>query len=208
MLKAEPENYESMKILGSLYGNYAPTPDSDAGEAKHELARTYLRKVTAKQPHDVEAWTELAALLEPVDVAESLRCYMTVVRLHGQELHAPVPVDILNNIGALHYRLGNHAEARQYFEETLRRATMEFSSVGVNSGMEEEVEDREKIENGNDGQMRQMAVAVVAFSCISVTASYNLARLEEACCNFGKAEVIYKDILRQHPNYFDCEFII
>jgi len=43
------------------------------------------------------------------------------------------------------------------------------------------------------------------YSSISVTTSYNLARLHEAMCNFGEAEKLYKDILKEHPNYIDCK---
>ena len=35
--------------------------------------------------------------------------------------------------------------------------------------------------------------------------NYNLARLYEALYEFDKAEKIYKDILREHPNYIDCK---
>lgn len=33
---------------------------------------------------------------------------------------------------------------------------------------------------------------------------YNLARLNEALCMYNKAEKLYKDILKEHPNYIDC----
>ena len=46
------------------------------------------------------------------------------------------------------------------------------------------------------------------YNAISVTMNYNLARLYEALFELEKAEKIYKDILREHPNYIDCEFII
>lgn len=43
------------------------------------------------------------------------------------------------------------------------------------------------------------------YNAISVTTSYNLARLYEALCEFHEAEKLYKNILREHPNYVDCE---
>lgn len=43
------------------------------------------------------------------------------------------------------------------------------------------------------------------YNAISVTTSYNLARLYEAMCEFHEAEKLYKDILREHPNYVDCK---
>ena len=54
-------NYETMKILGSLYAT-----SSDA--KKKETARSHLSKVTEQFPDDVEAWIELAGILEQNDV--------------------------------------------------------------------------------------------------------------------------------------------
>lgn len=44
------------------------------------------------------------------------------------------------------------------------------------------------------------------YSAISVTITYNLARLLEASFEYDKAERLYKSILREHPNYVDCKF--
>jgi tetratricopeptide (TPR) repeat protein len=49
VLKAQPGNYETMKILGSLYA----TSDN---EEKRKIAVTHLKKVTEQYPEDVEAW--------------------------------------------------------------------------------------------------------------------------------------------------------
>lgn len=43
------------------------------------------------------------------------------------------------------------------------------------------------------------------YSAISVTTTYNLSRLHESLCEFDKAEALYKNILREHPNYVDCK---
>jgi len=39
----------------------------------------------------------------------------------------------------------------------------------------------------------------------AVTTTYNLARIYEAQCQFQKAEIFYKNILKEHPNYIDCK---
>ena len=44
------------------------------------------------------------------------------------------------------------------------------------------------------------------YSAISVTITYNLARLYETTHENDKAEKLYKNILRDHPNYIDCTF--
>lgn len=43
------------------------------------------------------------------------------------------------------------------------------------------------------------------YNSIAVTTTYNLARLSEALCQFDRSEKLYKDILKEHPNYVDCK---
>lgn len=42
------------------------------------------------------------------------------------------------------------------------------------------------------------------YNAISVTSTYNLARLYEGLFLFDHAEKLYKKILKEHPNYIDC----
>ena len=94
VLKAQPGNYETMKILGSLYA-------SSANEEKRKVAETHLRKVTEQFSEDVEAWIELAQILEQTDLQESLKSYKTATRILQDKVEAEVPPEILNNVGSL-----------------------------------------------------------------------------------------------------------
>ncbi|XP_034728614.1 RNA polymerase-associated protein CTR9 homolog [Etheostoma cragini] len=167
VLKAYPNNYETMKILGSLYAT------SDDQE-KRDIAKGHLKKVTEQYPDDVEAWIELAQILEQTDIQGALSAYGTATRILQEKVQADVPPEILNNLGALHFRLGNLGEAKKYFLASLERA---------------------KAEGEHDEHY---------YNAISVTTSYNLARLYEALCEFHEADKLYKNILREHPNYVDC----
>ncbi|XP_077449391.1 RNA polymerase-associated protein CTR9 homolog isoform X2 [Stigmatopora argus] len=167
VLKAYPNNYETIKILGSLYAT------SDDQE-KRDIAKGHLKKVTEQYPDDVEAWIELAQILEQTDIQGALSAYGTATRILQEKVQADVPPEILNNLGALHFRLGNLEEAKKYFLASL---------------------DRAKAEGEHDEHY---------YNAISVTTSYNLARLYEAMCEFHEAEKLYKNILREHPNYVDC----
>ncbi|XP_062380128.1 RNA polymerase-associated protein CTR9 homolog isoform X2 [Sardina pilchardus] len=167
VLKAYPNNYETMKILGSLYAT------SDDQE-KRDIAKGHLKKVTEQYPDDVEAWIELAQILEQTDIQGALSAYGTATRILQEKVQADVPPEILNNLGALHFRLGNLGEAKKYFLASLERA---------------------KAEGEHDEHY---------YNAISVTTSYNLARLYEATCEYHEAEKLYKNILREHPNYVDC----
>ncbi|XP_028412693.1 RNA polymerase-associated protein CTR9 homolog [Dendronephthya gigantea] len=167
VLKAMPGNYETMKILGSLYSN---SEDME----KKEMAKSHLKKVTEQYPDDVEAWIELAGILEQTDVQAALSAYGTASRLLKEKVGADVPPEILNNVGALHFRLGNLNEAKKFYEASLNRA---------------------QTEGEHDESY---------YNAISVTTNYNLARLHEATSEFDLADKLYKNILREHPNYVDC----
>ena len=61
VLKSHPNNYETMKILGSLYAQ-------SNNQAKRDNAKQFLKKVTEQHPDDIEAWIELAQILEGSDL--------------------------------------------------------------------------------------------------------------------------------------------
>jgi Tfp pilus assembly protein PilF len=73
-------------------------------------------------------------------------------------------------------RLSNLEEAKRNLEDSLSRS---------------------KIEAEQDPQY---------YNSITVTTTYNLARLNESLCQFDRAEKLYKDILKEHPNYVDCMY--
>merc|ERR1711962_418945 len=167
VLKHQATNYETMKILGSLYST-SNDPE------KREIAKNHLKKVTEQFPDDVEAWIELAGILEQTDVQAALSAYGSASRILKEKVEADVPPEILNNVGALHFRLGNLNEAKKFYEAALEHCK------------EETMQDE------------------TYYNAISVTMNYNMARLMEAQFEFDKAEKVYKDILRNHPNYIDC----
>lgn len=167
VLKAQPGNYETMKILGSLYAN-------SSSQSKREIAKNHLRKVTEQFPEDVEAWIELAQILEQSDLPGALQAYGMAIKILRDKVEVDLPPEILNNVAALHYRLNNLEEAKRNFEESLARAQAEAE------------------------------VDPQYYNSIAVTTTYNLARLNESLCLYDKAEKLYKDILKEHPNYVDC----
>ncbi|XP_065362517.1 RNA polymerase-associated protein CTR9 homolog [Calliphora vicina] len=167
VLKIQPGNYETMKILGSLYAN-------SNSQTKRDMAKAHLKKVTEQFPDDVEAWIELAQILEQNDLLASLSAYGTASNILTDKVKVEIPAEILNNVSALQYRMGNLKVAKERLMEALERA---------------------KSESPNDTQY---------YDSISVTMTYNLARLNEAMSCFDVADKLYKDILKKHPNYIDC----
>lgn len=71
-----------------------------------------MKKVTEQFPDDVEAWIELAQILEQSDVQGALAAYGTATRILKEKVEADVPPEILNNVAALHFRLGNLLDAK------------------------------------------------------------------------------------------------
>ncbi len=163
MLKANPNNYETMKILGSIYANSAELE-------KRELAKQHFKKVTEMYPDDVEAWIELAQILESTDIHGALHAYGLATRILRENVHEDeVPPEILNNVASLHYRIGNFDEAKKFYEAALHFANNEVASDKV------------------------------YYTAIGVSFAYNLARVYEAKHEFDMAEKAYLNILQKHP---------
>ena len=98
----------------------------------------------------------------------------TAIRILRDKVQEDIPAEMLNNVGALHYRLNSFDEAKIYLEQSLEKSSLESEQ---------------------DPQY---------YKSIAVTTTYNLARLNETLCNFDVSERLYKDILKQHPIYVDC----
>lgn len=174
VLKVHANNYETMKILGSLYAS----AHYNKNQGKRDQAKQYLKKVTTMTPDDVEAWIELAQILEQNDCPGSLAAYETAIKIFKEKVQMDdIPPEILNNVAALHYRMNNLTEAKKYYEQSLQRCRSEVEVNEAQSGY---------------------------YSSISTTINYNMARLFESLNESEQAVREYKDILREHPNYIDC----
>ena len=88
------------------------------------LFQQHLKKVTEQFPDDIEAWIELAQILEQSDVQGALSAYGTATHILKEKVEADVPPEILNNVAALHFRLGNLQDAK------VRRAVRVGAVIG------------------------------------------------------------------------------
>ena len=123
----------------------------------------------------MEAFIELAQILERTDINQALQAYETATKILRETIKAEIPPEILNNVAALHFRMGDLDQAKKYYEQSLERSRTEAEHDETYYG------------------------------AISVTTNYNLARLYEQTNDFNKALDLYKNILREHPNYVDCK---
>lgn len=65
---------------------------------------SFSHQVTEQYSEDVEAWIELAQILEGSDLQGSLSAYHKATKLLQDLVQMDIPPEILNNIAALHFR--------------------------------------------------------------------------------------------------------
>lgn len=126
VLKTNPDNHETLKILASLYSR------SDV-QGKKDQAKTYLEKVTKNRPDDVEAWVELASLTEQYDTQTALNAYKTSIKLYESK-SLPVLPELYNNIAALLFSVNDLDEAEKYYNLALQRCTEEMPNNELHYG--------------------------------------------------------------------------
>eukprot|EP00053_Salpingoeca_punica_P012866 m.115644 g.115644 ORF g.115644 m.115644 type:complete len:1126 (+) comp16057_c0_seq1:214-3591(+) len=110
-LALQADNYETLKILGSL-------SSQSKTEASLVKAQAYLKKVVELHPDDVEAWLEYAALLERNAPQEAITAYNKAVAII-ESIPSAVPPEVANNTACLLHRLGKYAEAESKFDTAL-----------------------------------------------------------------------------------------
>ncbi|KAL5109065.1 hypothetical protein TcWFU_006317 [Taenia crassiceps] len=217
VLKAYPNNYETLKILGSLY---AQSNKLD----KRAQAKQLFKQVTESQPDDVEAWIEYAQLLEN-DTSGALSAYLNALNIL-ENVQLEVSPEILNNIGVLYFMKNEHIKADSFLNRAYDRIReeqlQEEGAGGIDGGGRAshlqypaplmstttanailELHRRIATTSGD-------AVSASAggndnyYHDLAVTVRYNQARLHEAMNRPDLAEAAYKSILLQHPTYVDC----
>ncbi|KJE97930.1 hypothetical protein CAOG_009149 [Capsaspora owczarzaki ATCC 30864] len=171
-----PDNYEASKILGSLYV-------TSQYSNKRQRAQQLLHKITVAQPKDVEAWIELAQLQEQTDFAAALEAYETAARLL-LEADIKIAPEILNNIATLRHKLGQLDKAQDM-------------NAAAAADVDQQIRDEEQNEMVDAQNLRSL-------NGLKVTIRYNRARLLEDMNNPADAEVIYRELIQEHPTLIDC----
>ena len=184
VLKAHPDNYEGMRILGALYGSTAAAESSGKKNPKR-LARAIelLERVVKARPDDVEAWLDLAARREgepgPANARAALDAYAAAIDILTQLEH-PVPPELLNNQACLYCRLGEASAALDTFSAADARCA---ALVGELPDVDDQA----------------------YFQGLRVTITYNTARLHELAGRIKDAEALYKEIVSNYPAYTDAQ---
>ncbi|KAK9705538.1 hypothetical protein RND81_07G064600 [Saponaria officinalis] len=193
VLEVYPDNCETLKALGHVHGILHQT----------EKAVEALRKVIRIDPRDAEAFLDLGELLISYDSGAALEAYRTargLLRKSGED----IPIDLLNNIGILHFERGEYEVAEQTFKDALGNGIWlslinekgdGYSVDSVTSlSQYKDVQIFHRLEEkGNSVELPWDKVPIV----------FNLARLLEELHRTSSAILLYRLILFKHPEYVD-----
>uniref|UniRef100_M4D9K2 Uncharacterized protein n=1 Tax=Brassica campestris TaxID=3711 RepID=M4D9K2_BRACM len=183
VLEVYPDNCETLKALGHLYTQLGKT----------DKALEYMRKATKLDPRDAQAFVGLGELLISSDTGAALDAFKmarTLMKKGGQE----VPIEVLNDIGALHFEKEEFESALDNFKEALgdgiwisfldEKEKLEETGVSVQGYKDTGIFHR-LIENGHS----------VDVPWNKVTTLFNMARLLEQLHKTETATFLYRLIL-------------
>lgn len=197
VLEVYPENCESLKVVGHIYVQLGQT----------EKALEVLRKATRIDPRDSQAFLELGELLvssDPGAALDALKTARGLLRKSGEE----ASIELLNNIGVLHFERGEFELA----EQTFREALTDGVGISLVNGLWSPPIDSESLKLGDfHRQFIDLLFLPLEEQGISVdlhwdkvTTVFNYARLLEQMHDTEKASIFYRLILFKYPGYQDA----
>jgi RNA polymerase-associated protein CTR9 len=193
-----PDNYEVLRVLGSLYGQ----------EGKTNEAITLLTQAVAIRQDDIDLFIELAQLQEATDSDKALDRYqvaITLMNTAGKE----IPNEIWNNVGLLYHKLNgktNYKLAEGCYRQALTGTFGDLPQndlLNIKESMDEVIDSEWDITIYLNGPEADDLVKP-----INVTILYNIARLYEEANQLDKARAIYDILIAKHPHYADSYFRI
>lgn len=194
VLEVYPENCETLKALGHIYAILHQT----------DKAIEVLRKVTRIDPRDAQAFLDLGELLISSDTAAALEAYRTA-RTLLQKGGEDVPIELLNNIGVLHFERGEFELAEQTFKDALGGGVWlslingKENSIGVDA-----VSALLQYKDVHMFHHLEEEVNSVELPWNNVSTVFNLARLLEESRKTLGAILLYRLILFKYPDYVDA----
>ncbi|KAL8243074.1 hypothetical protein R6Q59_009332 [Mikania micrantha] len=210
VLEVYPENCETLKAVAHIYLQL-----NQATKA-HEA----LKKAVRIDPRDSEAFLDLGELLISTDSGASLDAFKTARNLL-KKANAEVSIELLNNIGVLHFEKGEFELALQTFKEAL--------GDGIWLNLIDIEPDSDSIDGSHHDPIRKALYQPINSSLASrkykdmqlfhnlekdgisvdlpwdrITTLSNLARLLEQLHKTETASLLYRLILFKFPEYVDA----
>ncbi|GJU81119.1 protein CTR9 [Tanacetum coccineum] len=153
-------------------------------------AHEALKKAVRIVPHDPEAFLDLGESFISTDSGAALEAFKTARNLLKKS-NEEVSVELLNNIGVLHFEKGEFELAEQTFKEALGDGIW----VNVAARMYKDMQLFQDIEK---------AGVAVELPWDKITTLSNLARLFEQLHKTETASLLYRLILFKFPEYVDA----
>ncbi|GMN53019.1 hypothetical protein TIFTF001_022163 [Ficus carica] len=186
VLEVYPDNSETLKL------------------GQTEKAQEFMRKATKIDPRDAQAFLDLGELLissDPVAALDSLKTARTLLKKGGEG----IPIEVLNNLGVLHFERGEFELAQQTFREALGDGIwLAFIDGKENSPPVDACASVLRYKDMHLFQHLQKEGRVVDLPWSKVTALFNMARLLEQLHNTETASTLYCLILFKYPDYIDA----
>eukprot|EP00163_Fabomonas_tropica_P029635 TRINITY_DN642_c0_g1_i5.p1 TRINITY_DN642_c0_g1~~TRINITY_DN642_c0_g1_i5.p1 ORF type:complete len:309 (-),score=79.45 TRINITY_DN642_c0_g1_i5:457-1248(-) len=182
VLRQHQDNLDTQRILGSLYLQlYTKAPNTKKEEFRKK-AVNFLKTSVVNSPHDVEAYMELAQLLELASPKEALNALRRAERIlsNGKK---EIPKVLHNNQAVLYSTLGRFSDALECYFKAIRNGSDKHPLESFDYTNED---------------------TPVPLDTENTTIMYNIARLYQEHHKNIEARRMYKAILTQHPNYVDC----
>ncbi|KAK4754413.1 hypothetical protein SAY87_002517 [Trapa incisa] len=194
VLEVYPDNCETLKVLGHIYVQLG----------QYEKGQEFMRKAIKVDPRDAQAFLDLGELLISSDPTAALDAFKTahsLLKKGGQE----VPVDMLNNIGVIHFERGEFELA----EQSLKEAVGEGVWISFIEGKikPKAIDAAESVHLYRDVRIfteLEEDNVPLELPWNKVTALFNLARLLEQIHKTEPASLLYRLIVYKYPDYVDA----
>ncbi|OWM74440.1 hypothetical protein CDL15_Pgr013344 [Punica granatum] len=194
VLEVYPDNCETLKVLGHIYLQLG----------QFEKGQEFMKKATKVDPRDAQASLDLGELLISSDPAAALDAFKTahsLLKKGGQE----VPVDLLNNIGVIHFERGEFELAEQSLKEAVGDGIWISLIEGkVKSNPTDAAESVRLYKDMKIFTELEEDDGPVELPWNKVTALFNLARLLEEIHKTEPASLLYRLIVYKYPDYVDA----
>ncbi|KAG6432444.1 hypothetical protein SASPL_104020 [Salvia splendens] len=193
VLEVLPENCDTLKALGHIYVQLE----------QPEKAQELYRKATKIDPRDPQAFLDLGDLLISTDANAALDTFKTARNLlkRGNE---EVPLELLNNIGVLHFERGEFEVSTLFFDTPVRYT---WAVMGITGIVRYPVDASSVIRQYKDltlfQRLEEQGLSVeLPWDKVSVL--FNLARVLEQLHNTESASTFYRMIMYKYPEYTDA----
>nr|KAJ0206542.1 hypothetical protein LSAT_V11C500279690 [Lactuca sativa] len=202
VLEVYPENCETLKAVAHIYLQLnQPTKAHEA-----------LKKAVRIDPRDPEAFLDLGELLISTDSGAALDAFKTARNLL-KKANEEVSIELLNNIGVIHFERGEFELAQQTFKEALgdgiwmKLIDSEAQSDSFRKVLHQPMDASLAARIYKDMQLfhnLEKNGITVELPWDKITTLSNLARLFEQLHKTETASILYRLILFKFPEYVDA----